>query len=914
MAALVIAEHDNLSLKPATLNAVAAALQCSPEVDILVAGSGVDAVAAAAAQITGVRKVIQIDAATLADHLAEPLAAQILNVAGAYSHLLAPATANGKNVMPRVAAKLDVAQLSDITKVVSADTFERPIYAGNAIATVQSADPVKVITVRTTGFDPVSATGGSAAIDQQAATDSAGNSSFVGRELTKSDRPELTAAKIIVSGGRGLGSGEKYQEIIAPLADQLGAALGASRAAVDAGYVPNDYQVGQTGKIVAPQLYIAVGISGAIQHLAGMKDSKVIVAINKDPEAPIFAVADYGLVADLNTAVPELTKALSQAQSKGAVMPYVAPVKDMLFVMNELAGLAEVVTFPSYAKAGADIDLAPAILEESAKFTQDIVAPLNWPSDQNPSSLKDGVVTTSPGFKNAFEQFAAAGWQGVIHPAEFGGQGLPKLIATPCFEMVHSASLSFALCPMLTDGAIEALLTAASPELQEKFVPQMIAGEWTGSMCLTEPQAGSDLSMVRARAVPEGNGTYRIFGTKVYITYGEHDMAKNIVHLVLARTPDAPEGVKGISLFVVPKLLVNTDGSLGERNDVHCVSIEHKLGIKASPTAVLQFGDYGGAIGYLVGEENRGLEYMFVMMNAARFAVGMQGIAVAERAYQKAVQYAKDRVQSRDLTGSPGPVAIIHQPDVKRMLMTMRAYTESCRALAYYAAAAYDAEHASSNAQDQKVNQAIYEFLVPIVKGFSTEMSIEVASLGIQVHGGMGFIEETGAAQHYRDARILTIYEGTTAIQANDLIGRKTVRDGGAIAKVFAGKIVQTEKDLAANSSADAMAVLKQLSAARAAFESSVDYILTHAQSDVKAVYAGSFAYLRLCGLVLGAWQMARALLAAQRLRDSDPGFYDAKIATARFFAEHLLPQSQALAISIAESGHSTNALEVEQF
>jgi alkylation response protein AidB-like acyl-CoA dehydrogenase len=595
-------------------------------------------------------------------------------------------------------------------------------------------------------------------------------------------------------------------------------------------------------------------------------------------------------------------------------MPYVAPVKDMLFVMNELAGLAEVVAFPSYAKAGADADLAPAILEESAKFNQDIVAPLNWPSDQNPSSLKDGVVTTSPGFKNAFEQFAAAGWQGVIHPTEFGGQGLPKLIATPCFEMLHSASLSFALCPMLTDGAIEALLTAASLELQEKFVPQMIAGEWTGSMCLTEPQAGSDLSMVRARAVPESHGAYRIFGTKIYITYGEHDMAKNIVHLVLARTPDAPEGVKGISLFVVPKLLVNADGSLGDRNDVQCVSIEHKLGIKASPTAVLQFGDHGGAIGYLVGEENRGLEYMFVMMNAARFAVGMQGIAVAERAYQKAVQYAKDRVQSRDLDGSLGPVAIIHQPDVKRMLMTMRAYTEACRAMAYYAAAAYDAQHAAPNAQDQKANQAIYEFLVPIVKGFSTEMSIEVASLGIQVHGGMGFIEETGAAQHYRDARILTIYEGTTAIQANDLIGRKTVRDGGATAKVLAAKIAQTEKDLAASGSADAIAVQKQLSAGRAAFEVSVDYILNNAKADVKAVYAGSFAYLRLCGLVLGAWQMARALLSAQRLRDSDPGFYDAKIATARFFAEHLLPQSQALAISIVESGHSTNALEVEQF
>lgn len=310
MAALVIAEHNNQSLKVATLNTVAAALQCSPEVDILVAGSGTDAVAAAATQIAGIRKVIQVDSASLADQLAEPLAAQILSIANQYSHILAPATANGKNVLPRVAAKLDVAQLSDITKVVSADTFERPIYAGNAIATVQTSDPVKVITVRTTGFDPVAATGGSAALEKQAAIDGNSSSSFVGRQLTKSDRPELTAAKIIVSGGRGLGSGEKYQELIAPLADKLGAALGASRAAVDAGYVPNDYQVGQTGKIVAPELYIAIGISGAIQHLAGMKDSKVIVAINKDPEAPIFGVADYGLVADLNTAVPELTKAL----------------------------------------------------------------------------------------------------------------------------------------------------------------------------------------------------------------------------------------------------------------------------------------------------------------------------------------------------------------------------------------------------------------------------------------------------------------------------------------------------------------------------------------------------------------------------------------------------------------------------
>ena len=595
-------------------------------------------------------------------------------------------------------------------------------------------------------------------------------------------------------------------------------------------------------------------------------------------------------------------------------MPYVAPVKDMLFVMNELAGLADVVAYPAYAQAGVDVDLAPAILEESAKFNQDVVAPLNWPGDQNPSSWKDGVVTTTPGFKEAFEQFAVAGWQGVVHPAEFGGQGLPKLIAAACFEMVHSASLSFALCPMLTDGAIEALLTAASPEIQAQYVPHMISGEWTGSMCLTEPQAGSDLSMVRSKAVPESDGTYKIFGTKIYITYGEHDMAKNIVHLVLARTPDAPEGVKGISLFVVPKFLVKTDGSLGERNDVHCVSIEHKLGIKASPTAVLQFGDHGGAIGYLVGEENRGLEYMFVMMNAARFAVGMQGIAVAERAYQKAAQYAKDRVQSRDLDGSAGPVAIIHQPDVKRMLMTMRSYTEASRALAYYAAAANDAQHASSDEAERKASQAIYEFLVPIVKGFSTEMSIEVASLGIQVHGGMGFIEETGAAQHYRDARILTIYEGTTAIQANDLLGRKTVRDGGATAKVLLQKITETEKQLLASGSADAQAVLKQLTIGRAAFEDAVAYILANAKSDTKAVYAGSFAYLRLSGLVLGAWQMARSLLAAERLRDSDPAFYHAKITTARFFAENLLPQASALATSIIESGHSTNALEVEQF
>ena len=595
-------------------------------------------------------------------------------------------------------------------------------------------------------------------------------------------------------------------------------------------------------------------------------------------------------------------------------MSYVAPVKEMLFVMNEIAGLSKVVAYPHFSEAGADVDLASAILEEAAKFNQDVIAPLNWPGDQHPSVLRDGVVHTSPGFKEAFEQFAAAGWQGVVHPSEFGGQGLPKLISTACFEMANSANMSFALCPMLTDGAIEALLTAASPELQECYVPKMISGEWTGTMNLTEPQAGSDLSMVRTRAEPQADGSYKIFGTKIYITYGDHDMAKNIVHLVLARLPDAPEGVKGISLFVAPKFMVNVDGSLGERNDIECISLEHKLGIKASPTAVLQFGDHAGAIGYLVGEENRGLEYMFVMMNAARFSVGMQGIAVAERAYQKAVQYAKDRVQSRDLSGSDGPVTIIHQPDVKRMLMTMRAYIEGSRALAYFAAAAADSQHAAPEESEKKNNQAIYEFLVPILKGFATEMSIDVASLGVQVHGGMGFIEETGAAQYYRDARILTIYEGTTAIQANDLVGRKTVRDGGLTAKLLVEHIAQTEQDLANSATVDALAVLKQLQPARKDFESVVEYILAHAKSDIKGVYAGSVPYLRLSGLVLGAWQMARALLAAQDLRADDVHFYGAKIATARFFAEHLLPQCQSLAISILDGGYSTNALSPEQF
>ncbi|MEY4757810.1 MAG: hypothetical protein RJA34_2708 [Pseudomonadota bacterium] len=588
-------------------------------------------------------------------------------------------------------------------------------------------------------------------------------------------------------------------------------------------------------------------------------------------------------------------------------MSYQAPVKDMLFAMEALAGIHQVAELPGFEDYG--LDTAQAVLEESARFCETVVAPLNWEGDKNPSSFKDGVVTTTPGFKQAFAQFAEGGWQGVIHPTEFGGQGFPKLIAAACAEMLHASNLSFALCPMLTDGAIEALLTAASPELRQKYAPNLISGQWTGTMNLTEPQAGSDLAAVRTRAEPQADGTYKVFGTKIFITYGEHDMAENIVHLVLARLPDAPEGVKGISLFVVPKFLVNADGSLGARNDAWCVSIEHKLGIKASPTAVLQFGDHGGAIGELVGEPNRGLEYMFVMMNAARFAVGMQGISVSDRAYQQAVSFARDRVQSRDLAGSAGPVAIINHPDVKRMLLTMRAYTEGARALAYVAAAASDAAHFAPDEATRRENQAVYDYLVPVVKGFATEKSVDIASLGVQVHGGMGFIEETGAAQHYRDARILSIYEGTTAIQANDLVGRKTVRDGGAVIKRLCARIQDTEQDLAAHKEAECAVMREALAQGRQALERVVDFMVGQARSDAKAVYAGAVNYLMLAGVVLCGWQMARAQMVALDRRDTDVPFFDAKRATARFYAEAILPQAGALAAAVLGSGTTVAGL-----
>ncbi|KKW67195.1 acyl-CoA dehydrogenase [Lampropedia cohaerens] len=606
-------------------------------------------------------------------------------------------------------------------------------------------------------------------------------------------------------------------------------------------------------------------------------------------------------------------------------MSYKAPVKDLLFNIQHLAGIDQIAQLPGFEDAG--LDTAQAVLEECARFNEDVIAPLNAVGDTQPSSWKDGEVTTTPGFKEAYRQYAEGGWQGLQHEPAYGGQGLPKTIGAACQEILNSANLSFALCPLLTDGAIEALVTAGSDDLKAIYLEKLVSGQWTGTMNLTEPQAGSDLALVRSRAERQPDGTYKVFGTKIFITYGEHDMAENIVHLVLARVQGAPEGVKGISLFVVPKFLVNADGALGARNDVHCVSIEHKLGIKASPTAVLQFGDGTaatdvngtgpGAVGYLVGEENQGLKYMFIMMNAARYAVGVQGVAVSERAYQLAAAYAKERVQSRPVDGSvKGSATIIHHPDVRRMLMTMRALIEGTRATAITAAAAYDAAHKHPDAEVRAQNQAFYEFMVPLVKGYSTEISQEVTALGVQVHGGMGFIEETGAAQHYRDCKILTIYEGTTAIQANDLVGRKTARDGGNVAKAIAAQIEKTESALRAAGGEPAEAVARELGKARQAFLEVVEFMVANSAENPNAAYAGSVPYLMLAGNLVAGWNLGRALLVAkeQLAAGEDKAFLAAKITTAHFYAEHILPRTAALRDAVLHGAHSVTELPLEAF
>ena len=585
---------------------------------------------------------------------------------------------------------------------------------------------------------------------------------------------------------------------------------------------------------------------------------------------------------------------------------YIAPLKEMRFVMQELAGLDQVVSLPGCEEASPDV--VDAILEEAARFSGEVLSPLNRVGDRDGARWKDTVVTTSPGFREAYRQFVDNGWNGLGCDPEFGGQGLPKLLSTAVSEMWKSANHAFSLCPMLTQGAIEALMIAGTDEQKAAYLPNLVSGNWTGTMNLTEPSAGSDLAAVRSRAEPVGDGTYKVFGQKIFITYGEHDMTDNIVHLVLARTPNAPEGVKGISLFVVPKYLLKADGTPGERNDVYCVSIEHKLGIHGSPTAVLAFGDHGGAIGTVVGEENRGLEYMFIMMNAARFNVGLEGLGDAERAYQRAVVYARDRVQGTEVGVRGGPkVPIIKHPDVRRMLLSMRARIEAMRALAYVTAAALDNAHAHQDSVAREKARAFADLLIPVVKGWSTESAIDIASLGVQVHGGMGYIEETGAAQHLRDARITAIYEGTTAIQANDLIGRKIAREKGAtILAVIAdmrAAIAQLDADLAH--------IGVRQSAAVDALERAVFWIVANFSTDPKAAHAGAVPFLYLFGIVAGGWQMGRAAVIARSkiaAGETDP-FWAAKLATTRFYADHFLTQASGLAESVVAG--AAGALEL---
>ena len=593
---------------------------------------------------------------------------------------------------------------------------------------------------------------------------------------------------------------------------------------------------------------------------------------------------------------------------------YTAPLQDMQFVIKELVGLADITAMPDCAEVTGD--LVDAVLDEAAKFATGVLDPLNHTGDKTGARFADGSVTTPPGFKEAYRQFIAGGWNGLSGEAAYGGQGLPHVVSMPVQEMWNSANMAFCLCPMLTSGVLEALKLKGTPGQKEKFLHKLTAGEWTGTMNLTEPQAGSDLSAVRTRAVPEDDH-YRLHGTKIFITWGEHDMAANIVHLVLARTPDAPEGVKGISLFIVPKFLVNDDGSLGSRNDVKCVSIEHKMGINASPTCVLAYGDGKGALGYLVGEENRGLEYMFIMMNHARLGVGLEGVALAERAYQHAREYAKTRVQGRAIGQKSGDrVTIIHHPDVKRMLLTMKAQTEAMRALAYSASAALDKANHHPDERERRTHQALVDFLIPIVKGWCTEQGVEIASVGVQIHGGMGFIEETGAAQYLRDARITTIYEGTTGIQAADLVGRKVGFEKGATAFAIIEVMRKIDPKLATSGNPDVSAARENLLHAIDGLAAATQWVVDTFPHNPQAVAAVSVPFLKLWGTVGGGWLMARAALIADAKAgtDGDTDFYRAKIVTARFYAEHILPQAAGLTSAVTGGSSSVLALTEAQF
>jgi len=576
---------------------------------------------------------------------------------------------------------------------------------------------------------------------------------------------------------------------------------------------------------------------------------------------------------------------------------YHAPLRDLRFVLHELIGEAAINSCPPFADYSAET--TDAILGEAARFAEGVLDPINKSGDRGGAKWTPDGVLAAPGFKEAFAKFVEGGWTQLRAAPEFGGQGVPSVVSTALEEIWASSNLSFKLCPMLTAGAVEALTHCGTQAQKLKYLPKMVSGEWTGTMNLTEPQAGTDLGSIRTRAVPEGDH-HRIFGQKIFITYGDHDLTSNIIHMVLARIEGSPPGTKGISLFIVPKVLVNEDGSLGARNEVRCVSIEHKLGIHGSPTCVLAYGDDKGAVGYLVGEPNRGLEYMFIMMNAARLSVGLEGYALAERAFQQAADWAKTRVQGKPPVANPGggPLPIIHHPDVKRMLLTMKSTTEAMRALALYAAHQLDLGSAHPDAAKRAAAATRGDLLIPIVKGWSTENGVELASLGVQVHGGMGFIEETGAAQTLRDVRITTIYEGTTGIQANDLIGRKVGRDQGAAMGIL---LAEVAADLVAITSADCC-----VAAARAAAIEGVQILrdataalLASQQLDAKRGLAIAVPYLKTAGTVLGAWMMARsAAIAAREIAagSKESEYYNSKLASARFYAGHIAPMALSYA------------------
>ncbi|MDR2209276.1 MAG: acyl-CoA dehydrogenase [Azoarcus sp.] len=600
---------------------------------------------------------------------------------------------------------------------------------------------------------------------------------------------------------------------------------------------------------------------------------------------------------------------------------YNAPLADMRFVLNEMAGLQEILDLPDFAEV--DADTVDAILEEAAKFASEVIDPLNPKGDKKGPVWKDGVVTTIQEYKDAYNLFCENGWHAMPVNPKFGGQGLPHLVNIAVNEMWRSASIAFALCPMLTLGAIEAIRHHASEELKEKYLHKMADGTWSGTMNLTEPQAGSDLTAIRTKAVPDpsGDGTYRISGTKIFITWGEHDMAENIIHLVLARLPNSDPGLKGISLFIVPKFFVNDDGSLGERNDLICSALEHKLGIHGSATSVMSYGDNAGAKGWLVGQEGKGVAYMFTMMNHARLNVGLEGVGVAERAYQHALTYARERIQGAIIGDkSKETKPILFHPDVRRLLMSMKSRTEAMRAIAYFVAGNMDKAGHHPDAAVRKQSQAYVELLTPVVKGWSTESSIDIANDGIQIHGGNGFIEETGAAQYLRDARITAIYEGTTAIQANDLVGRKTARE-----KDEAGNVGFTArglyKDIAAY--ADKLAgdakfgdVGKLLKEAVQAQIDATEWLIGVYGSAPEVVHAGSVPYLKLTGIVVGGWLLAKSAQIAQAKLDAGAtdGYLKAKLATARFFAQHYLVQARAMATEISQGGESVFGLEEPLF